>query len=309
MRTLVLRSANNQINVNYKVDLLSDEQENFTVMDIGGLDDLEIDFGIQFRELNSDLETFKKFAQDNNLLLDSINTTEGGSTTAIISSVTALDITTTSLPGESVAVAEIVDITQRADSGGDLNNKHFVIYSPENRANLINEFTSYYVWFDVDGTGVDPKPVVPSSRGQAIGVTVAISSGDSNSAVATAVRAALGALSDFSTGGAAAVVTVTMATLGAVLNAVDGNIGGVFGVAVTTPGVDNAYSETVVAVGGNGSLTFSITSGALPAGYTLNTSTGIISGNAQGTGAATFDVTVADQFGATSVESLGITIS
>ena len=58
-----------------------------------------------------------------------------------------------------------------------------------------------------------------------------------------------------------------------------------------------AYSQTVSATGGTGPYTFSISSGALPTGLTLNTSTGAITGTPTGTGVSNFTVAAADSVG------------
>jgi hypothetical protein len=61
-------------------------------------------------------------------------------------------------------------------------------------------------------------------------------------------------------------------------------------VAITTPSsgltgsLGSAYSLSLSTSGGSGSGTFSIASGSLPAGVTLNTSTGVISGTPTATG-------------------------
>jgi CSLREA domain-containing protein len=57
-----------------------------------------------------------------------------------------------------------------------------------------------------------------------------------------------------------------------------------------SPTVGVAYSQTLSASGGSGTYTYSISAGALPAGLTLNSTTGVISGTA--TAAATFNFTV-----------------
>ena len=69
--------------------------------------------------------------------------------------------------------------------------------------------------------------------------------------------------------------------------------------AITTtslPGgsISTAYSATVTASGGVQPYTWTITSGTLPAGLTLNSSTGVISGTPTATGTSDFTITVAD---------------
>src|SRR6202022_2858729 len=62
-----------------------------------------------------------------------------------------------------------------------------------------------------------------------------------------------------------------------------------------TGGTQNtAYSATLAATGGTTPYSWSITSGILPAGLTLASSTGVISGTPTGTGASNFTVPVTD---------------
>jgi len=58
-----------------------------------------------------------------------------------------------------------------------------------------------------------------------------------------------------------------------------------------------AYNQTVSATGGTGPYTFSVASGSLPAGLTLNTSTGAITGTPTGSGTSNFTIAAADGVG------------
>jgi uncharacterized protein (TIGR03437 family) len=85
---------------------------------------------------------------------------------------------------------------------------------------------------------------------------------------------------------------------------------------ITLPGgeVGLAYSQTLTATGGTGTYsTWTVSSGSLPAGLTLNATTGAITGTpmtATGTPTPTFSVTVKDSAGSTSPpESLSIAIT
>ncbi len=60
-----------------------------------------------------------------------------------------------------------------------------------------------------------------------------------------------------------------------------------------------AYTGSVAATGGAGALTYSISAGSLPAGLSLNASTGAITGTPTTSGPATFTVKAADNFGDT----------
>jgi hypothetical protein len=70
-----------------------------------------------------------------------------------------------------------------------------------------------------------------------------------------------------------------------------------------------AYTASVAATGGAGALTYSITSGTLPAGLALNASTGAITGTPTTAGASTFTIKAADAFGDTpATQSYTITV-
>jgi large repetitive protein len=63
--------------------------------------------------------------------------------------------------------------------------------------------------------------------------------------------------------------------------------------ALTAPVYGSAYNQTITAIGGNGSYSFSVTAGALPAGLTLSTS-GVLSGTPTAAGTFNFTITATD---------------
>ena len=69
------------------------------------------------------------------------------------------------------------------------------------------------------------------------------------------------------------------------------------------------YAQTVTGSGGTGTYTFSVSSGALPAGLALNASTGAITGTPSGAVASTFTITATDGSGATGSRSYTVTIN
>ena len=69
-----------------------------------------------------------------------------------------------------------------------------------------------------------------------------------------------------------------------------------------------AYSQTVVASGGSGGYSYSVTSGSLPAGLTLNASSGVISGTPTTTGSSSFTVQAVDSSANTGSRSYTINI-
>jgi uncharacterized protein with beta-barrel porin domain len=71
----------------------------------------------------------------------------------------------------------------------------------------------------------------------------------------------------------------------------------------------SAYSATLSATGGSAPYSYAITSGSLPAGLSLNTSTGVISGTPTTDGTSNLTVTVTDANGATGSQPYSITIA
>ncbi|MFA7249106.1 MAG: Ig domain-containing protein [Dehalococcoidia bacterium] len=70
-----------------------------------------------------------------------------------------------------------------------------------------------------------------------------------------------------------------------------------------------AYSQTLTATGGTMPYTWSVIAGGLPAGLSLNTSTGVISGMPTTIGTMSFTVQVADSAAHTDTQALSITVN
>lgn len=70
-----------------------------------------------------------------------------------------------------------------------------------------------------------------------------------------------------------------------------------------------AYSETINAQGGTSPYAFAVTSGALPTGTTLNSSSGVISGTPSAASTFTFTITVTDSLGFTGSQAFQIIIA
>ena len=70
-----------------------------------------------------------------------------------------------------------------------------------------------------------------------------------------------------------------------------------------------AYSETITAQGGSSPYTFILTSGALPTGTTLNSSSGVISGAPSAASTFSFTITVTDSLGFTGSQAFSVTIA
>jgi hypothetical protein len=71
--------------------------------------------------------------------------------------------------------------------------------------------------------------------------------------------------------------------------------------------VNSAYSQTVTSTGGVGTMTYSISSGSLPAGLSLNATSGVISGTPTSTSAASFTVRATDSNNCTGTTTYTIT--
>ena len=73
--------------------------------------------------------------------------------------------------------------------------------------------------------------------------------------------------------------------------------------------VNVAYSATLAATGGAPPYNWTVTTGSLPGGLTLNSSTGVIGGTPTASGTTSFSVTVKDSVGNTLAQPLSITIA
>ncbi|HTW65364.1 MAG TPA: putative Ig domain-containing protein [Bryobacteraceae bacterium] len=106
--------------------------------------------------------------------------------------------------------------------------------------------------------------------------------------------------------------TLTIAGQTFTVNQGSGNAGAL---TITTPAnlpggtVNQSYSATLAASGGVPPYTWSISSGALPAGLSLNASTGLISGAATTAGTTSFTATVQDSAGTSLSLVFSLTIS
>lgn len=69
MKILRFYNEDLSVDVQYKTDLINDNATNFTVLEVSGLDEAEIEKGIDFKLLEYNLYQFIEFAQDNELAL------------------------------------------------------------------------------------------------------------------------------------------------------------------------------------------------------------------------------------------------
>ena len=127
---------------------------------------------------------------------------------------------------------EVFVITCVADDTGSLNNTYFEFDIQ------LDDFTikKYFVWFNINGAGVEPTPVVPYG-GARTAVPIAGATDATANTLAAAVHTAINALTDVSsanTGAPSAIVTVTCDNAGGVDDAHDVDSGCTF--SITTQG-------------------------------------------------------------------------
>ena len=121
---------------------------------------------------------------------------------------------------------EIFVITCIADDTGSLNNTYFEFDIQ------LDDFSikKYFVWFNVNGAGAEPTPVVPYG-GARTAVPVAVATDATANTVAAAVHTAMNALTDITTvntGSPSAIVTCSPDNNGAVDDAHDFDTGFTF---------------------------------------------------------------------------------
>lgn len=160
----------------------------------------------------------------------------------------------------------------------------------------------------VIGVELSPSTAQSIDQGQVIKFTASVSN-DSKSAGVSWSQTGLGGLSGQTTSaatytaptnGPAGTASVTATSVTDPTKSFSVSIAITPAPAFTTTtlpaGMVNApYNQTVAVTGGTGTLTYSISSGALPAGLSLNTATGAITGTPTGaTGTASFAVKVTD---------------
>ena len=149
----------------------------------------------------------------------------------------------------TTGVQQVSQVVCVDDVAKSLNSTYFTISTPTE---------DFYVWLDVDDTGVDPAVA------DMTGIEVDIAEDDVAATVAAAVAAAIDGLSSFSAAAVAATVTVTNAADGVATQAADGADATGFTITTPTAGVDSAVAL------GFGKFDASIAeSGSGPGDYTI----------------------------------------
>jgi len=147
------------------------------------------------------------------------------------SSVTISDGFTTNTYTFYSPTAEATTITTVADVAGSLAGTYFTINSGQDE-------TEYYVWYKVSGSGVDPAVSGKTP------VLVEIATNDSANTVASATRAKLNQLSDFTVTGATNQVIATCVKKGITANATAATSG--FSLSIVQGAGEDASSSKVL---------------------------------------------------------------
>lgn len=176
--------------------------------------------------LAADITTFKGYAfyaNTQTLYNFSINLLAVGAMVSGTSTLTVTDGTISNTYTFVNGVAQIQTITTVADSAGSLNSKWFNLYSAKNA-------TRYYVWYNINGAGVDP------AISGATGIRVSAATNTTANNIALATRAALNQLTDFTITGATNQVIVTNNAAGIATAASNGTASAGFSYSVGTTG-------------------------------------------------------------------------
>jgi large repetitive protein len=178
----------------------------------------------------------------------------------------------------------------------------------------------------VISVGLSPSAAQAIDQGQSIKFTATVTN-DSSSQGVTWAESGPGALSGQTstsatytapTSGAAAPATVTATSVADTTKSASVNVAVTAVPAITTMSLQSAtigvaYSQSIGVTGGAGALTYSISTGSLPAGLTLNSSTGAITGTPSGSGGtAKFTVKVTDSSTAgamSAIQNLSVTVN
>ncbi len=80
MKTLLFYNGDNSIFVQAKVDIINDDTENFTVMQVEGLTDEAVALGLDLKQLTSNIKEMKDLATTTNLNLKLVDINTGEST-------------------------------------------------------------------------------------------------------------------------------------------------------------------------------------------------------------------------------------
>jgi hypothetical protein len=167
-------------------------------------------------------------------------------------------------------------------------------------------------------TATLPTPVITKAYSQTVQtsggtapVTFAVSAGSLPAGLSLSPSTGVISGTPTTAGAYSFTIKATDASSATATKAYNGTIAAAPAISATTlptPLINQAYSQTVTTTGGTAPLAFSVSAGTLPAGLSLNTSTGLISGTPTTAGSYSYTVTVTDANGLTASRTYSGTI-
>lgn len=300
MKILKFTNADLSLDVEYAVDLIGTNEE-MTVYQISGLDDVEEQWGLEFRRLSYALGAFKAFATANNLKLEVFE--NGQTTETLIALATELAFVTTTVKNGTDAVVDIQTLTLPTTAGATQGD--YILITNWNGETVA-------VWLDIDADGTAPTGTKYLAADYQIQVPIVTAGTAASNGTLFYEAITVGPIIPGWTFYVSIVdnldgtveFTQTQAAVTAAAdpeNEDDSGVGSIT-VSVDVTGTDGeVYAEQVEAEGGNTPYTYAAGGTMnLPAGLTFNTVTGILEGVATATiTGAILDVDVIDAFGIT----------
>ncbi|WP_221411043.1 putative Ig domain-containing protein, partial [Aeromonas hydrophila] len=228
---------------------------------------------------------------------------------------TAVSFGGTAASGYIINNATTITATTPAHAAGAVN---VVVTTPSGTATLTNGYT-----YTVPAPTVGPVSATVAANSSANPITLSLSGGTASSvAVATAASHGTATAS-----GTSITYTPTAGYSGSdsftytATNASGTSSPATVTITVSAPTLaitpttlpdgaqGTAYNQTVTATGGSAPYTYAITAGSLPAGLSLNTSSGAISGTPSASGTSNFTVTATDANSATGSQAYSLVIN
>jgi len=151
-----------------------------------------------------------------------------------------VEFTNLFLTSTAETTAQVETVKTIADSGGDLNNQYFYLYTIVAATGIE---TVHGYWFDVDSGGTEPTDSVVDTWHE-----VDISEDDTANTIAAAIEPVTEATSGLTSTVATDTVTITHDVSGARRNGADGTATTGFTFAVSTPGAGTATTTQIVVV-------------------------------------------------------------
>lgn len=133
------------------------------------------------RDIEIDIVTGDSFSIIAEKVATVINSDSKFSAASLLSSVNIESSTIGNKPDATQGTTNII-ISSITNGTNTLNNKYFVLYSA-------NDAYKFHVWYNLDGTGVDPDPF----SGNSVGIEIPVVSGDSEIIIAEKTAEAIDA--------------------------------------------------------------------------------------------------------------------